>query len=273
MCPPTSAEPAVGAPPGRDGLRSCAAPRAPLSGDAAMVLVGLEAVPGVGDLTGLDEGDQAVQRARPALLAHVEALALRRQAVVAEVERRSAWRCPPPRTTMVVPAHSGVRCASSTDQSTLPGLGRLHAHGRACGCRTVRPPRGCPRGRPSPWPVPTTTRSPPVVRRAASTVGGRRGERPGALKSEPVAASGLACVRMAVRSVAVVMAGIPSLVIHNDLLVQVFTCEWRNVNPPSRTALPGRGVEAKRFRPRRSERYVVMRWPRTLLPASSSGGE
>src|ERR1700749_4502144 len=33
------------------------------------------------------------------------------------------------------------------------------------------------------------------------------------------------------------------------------------------------GAEAKRLRPSASERYLVMRCPRTLLPASSSGGE
>ncbi len=34
-----------------------------------------------------------------------------------------------------------------------------------------------------------------------------------------------------------------------------------------------RGAEANKLSPKRSERYVVIRWPRTLLPASSSGGE
>ena len=33
------------------------------------------------------------------------------------------------------------------------------------------------------------------------------------------------------------------------------------------------GAEAKRLSPSASERYLVIRWPRTLLPASSSGGE
>src|ERR1700742_3029073 len=33
------------------------------------------------------------------------------------------------------------------------------------------------------------------------------------------------------------------------------------------------GTEAKRLRPSASERYLVIRWPRTLLPAASSGGE
>ncbi len=43
------------------------------------------------------------------------------------------------------------------------------------------------------------------------------------------------------------------------------------LNPGPQAGLAG--MEANRWRPRRSERKVAVSWPRTLLPAPSSRGE
>ena len=68
------------------GVRSVASTA---SGDALTVLVDWKLSRAYATLTCRHERLQAVQRVRPALVAHVEAVALGRQAVVTEVERRS----------------------------------------------------------------------------------------------------------------------------------------------------------------------------------------
>ena len=85
--PPASPEPVVGVHQEvmASGERSAASTA---SGVGADSLGGLEAVPILGPATGLGEDHQAAQRVRPALLAHVEAFALRSEAAVPEVERR-----------------------------------------------------------------------------------------------------------------------------------------------------------------------------------------
>src|SRR3984957_6649866 len=162
--------------------------------------------------------------------------------------------------TMVVPTHSGVSGARSTDQTTRPS-----SAGSTRRSRNLLPEReaisrllSCSAEAVAGHHHDEIASG---VRKAASTSSGE------AAKVSVLSKSSLVSVRSAAVGMA---ASFPKFTIdylYKDTLVN-------DGRPPLLSTGPsGRGDDANRFRPRRSERYVVMRWPRTLLPASSSGGE